>query len=135
MNSGDENIEIVGSCYELFLKGDLPGIMAMLHEDVDWATETTSTAAPWYGPRRGKAQVAAFFEAFDSTMEVEEFTPLVTAGSGQDVLTVVHGRFRHRASGRSVAMNLHHRFTLRDGLIAYHRAAEDTAQIAAVFQS
>lgn len=133
MTSGG-NIEIIRSRYEMFLKGDVPGILARLTEDVDWATETTSTVAPWYGPRRGRAEVGAFFEAYASAMEVEEFTPLVYAASNQDVLTVVRSRMLHRASGRTLAMDLHHRFTLRDGLIAYHRGSEDTAQVAAVFQ-
>jgi ketosteroid isomerase-like protein len=132
--STDSNIEIVRSCYDMFLKGDAAGILAALSDDVDWGVETTTTVAPWYGPRRGKAEVGAFFEAFGSTMEVEDFTPLVYAASGDDVLTVVRCHARHRANGKTVRMNLHHRFTLRDGLIVHYRGTEDTAQVAAALQ-
>ncbi|RAG83579.1 hypothetical protein DN069_21545 [Streptacidiphilus pinicola] len=128
--SADSNIEMIKSCYEMFLKGDTEGIMAVLGEDVDWAVETTTTVAPWYGPRRGKAEVSAFFEAFGTTMEVDDFTPMVFAASGDDVLTVVRCRTRHRASGRTLSMNLHHHFTLRNGLITHFRGTEDTAQVA-----
>ena len=42
--------------------------------------------------------------------------------------SVVRCRARSRATGKSVAMNLHHFFTFRDGKIAYYRGTEDTAQ-------
>jgi ketosteroid isomerase-like protein len=40
---------------------------------------------------------------------------------------VVRIRARSRATGKPVAENLHHFFTLRDGKIAYYRGTEDTA--------
>ena len=33
-------------------------------DDVDWATETTSDGAPWYGVHKGKQGVGEFFEEF-----------------------------------------------------------------------
>ncbi|WP_042429021.1 nuclear transport factor 2 family protein [Streptacidiphilus anmyonensis] len=133
--STDGNIEIVRSCYEMFRKGDAAGILTALSDDVDWGVETTTNVAPWYGLRRGKTEVGAFFQAFGATMDVEDFTPLVYAASGDDVLTVVRCHARHRASGRAVRMNLHHHFTLRYGLIVHYRGTEDTAQVAAAIQS
>lgn len=124
-------IETIRSVYAAFGSADVPGILAELTDDVDWASETTSTVAPWYGVRHGKTEVAEFFEQFGSTMEVEEFTPLSFAANESDVLTVVRLRATHRASGRTVAMDLHHRFGFRDGKIAYYRGTEDTAQTAA----
>jgi ketosteroid isomerase-like protein len=132
--SSDRNIEIVKSCYEMFLKGDAEGILAALSEDVDWGVETATTVAPWYGARRGKAEVGAFFQAFGTTMEVLDFTPLVYAADGDDVLTVVRCHARPRSGGSTVKMNIHHHFTLRDGLITYYRGTEDTAQVAAALR-
>ncbi|MER7752023.1 nuclear transport factor 2 family protein [Kitasatospora sp. NPDC097643] len=128
-------IETIRSVYAAFGSGDVPGILARLGDDVDWASETTSTAAPWYGVRHGKAEVADFFERFGSTMAVEEFTPLSFAANDSDVLTVVRLRATHRANGKSLAMDLHHRFTFRDGKIVYYRGTEDTAQTEAAFRS
>ncbi|MEU9129549.1 nuclear transport factor 2 family protein [Kitasatospora sp. NPDC048540] len=128
-------IETIRSVYEAFGSGDLPGILARLDDDVDWASETTSTAAPWYGVRHGKAEVAEFFEQFGSTMAVQEFIPVSLAANDSDVLSVVRMRAEHRASGRVLAMDLHHRFTFRDGKIVYYRGTEDTAQTEAAFRS
>ncbi|MFJ1708449.1 nuclear transport factor 2 family protein [Kitasatospora sp. NPDC088346] len=128
-------IETIRSVYTAFGSGDVPGILARLADDVDWASEAASTAAPWYGVRHGKAEVADFFAQFGSTMAVEEFTPLSFAANDHDVLTVVRMRATHRASGKLLAMDLHHRFTFRDGKIVHYRGTEDTAQTEAVFGS
>ena len=127
--SADANIKTIAQAYEAFGRGDVAAILDMVTDDVDWAAEATdSNGAPWYGVRHGKDAVAAFFTDYGSAMEVEEFTPVSFAANDTDVLSVVRCRARSRASGRSVAMNLHHFFTFRDGKIAYYRGTEDTAQ-------
>ena len=131
MNAGD-NIKIITQVYEAFGRGDVAAILDAVTDDVDWAAEAASPAAPWYGVRQGRDAVAEFFAAFGATMEVEEFTPVSIAASDEDVLTVVRFRARARGTGRTAAMNLHHFFRFRDGRIAYYRGSEDTAQTAAV---
>jgi hypothetical protein len=122
-----ENIQTVKSVYEAFGRGEVEAILATVADDVDWATETTSDGAPWYGVRSGKAGVASFFEDFGKTMEVEHFEPLAFAADGDDVMTVVRFVARSRETGRSASMDLHHWFRFRDGKIARYRGTEDTA--------
>ena len=92
-----ENIQTIKSVYEAFGRGDVEAILATVTDDVDWATETTSDGAPWYGMRTGKSGVASFFEDFGKTMDVEHFEPLAFAADGDDVMTVV--RFVARLEG------------------------------------
>lgn len=132
--SADANLATIMSVYEAFGRGDVQTILNTLTDDVDWATEAASTAVPWYGARSGKSEVGAFFEQFGSTMEVDEFTPLAFAATATDVMTVVRLRAHHRANGRSVDMQMHHWFGFRDGMIARHRASEDTAQVEPLFR-
>jgi uncharacterized protein len=132
--SADENIKTITSIYEAFGRGDVAAILAALTEDVDWAADAASDAAPWYGARHGKDAVTEFFAAFGSTMEVEDFTPVSFAANDTDVHTVVRFRGRSRQTGRTAAMNLHHWFIFRDGKIAYYRGSEDTAQTAATLK-
>jgi uncharacterized protein len=124
----DVNIKIIEGVYDAFSRGDVAAILEVVTEDVDWASETTSTALPWYGDHRGKDGVSEFFRNLGSTMEVDEFVPLSYAANDRDVLTVVRFRATLRSNGRRVAMDLHHQFTFRDGKIAYYRGTEDTAQ-------
>lgn len=133
--SANDNLKTIQSVYEAFGRGDVAAILEAVTDDVDWASEAADPAgAPWYGVLRGRDAVAAFFEAFGSTMEVEEFMPAHFAASGDDVLTVVHMRAKTRAGGRKVEMDLHHLFTFRDDKIAYYRGTEDTAQTVAALR-
>lgn len=126
--SADANIKTIEEIYEAFGRGDVAAILDAVTEDVDWAAEAVSSAAPWYGVRHGKDAVADFFAGFGSTMEVEQFTPVSFAANDTDVLTMVRFQARSRSTGRAVQMNLHHYFRFRDGKIAYYRGSEDTAQ-------
>jgi ketosteroid isomerase-like protein len=131
MGGADENIETIKRIYEAFVKEDIQAILDGVTDDVDWATETSSTAAPWYGVRHGKEGVASFFESFGSAMEVQEFTPYAFAANDNEVHTVVHFRARSRSTGKAVNQELHHFFRFEDDKIAFHRATEDTAEIEA----
>jgi uncharacterized protein len=132
--SADANIKTITAVYEAFGRGDVAAILDAVTDDVDWAAEAASSAAPWYGVRHGKDAVAAFFSDFGSTMEVEEFTPVSFAANDTDVLTVVRFRARSRSTGQTAQMNLHHCFKFRDGKIAYYRGTEDTAQTETVLR-
>ena len=125
------NITIIHSLYEAFGRGDVAGILEALAEDVDWATETSVDGAPWYGPHRGKDTVPSFFEAFGSSMDVQDFTPTAFAANETDVFSIVRCSGTARSTGKPFATNLHHYFRFRDGLIYHYRGTEDTAQIVA----
>ena len=86
--------------YEAFGRGDVATIVDAVTDDVDWASDTSSTGAPWYGIHKGKDGVAAFFQEFGSAMEVAEFTPLTFAANDSAVLTVVRFRRRHAPRAR-----------------------------------
>jgi ketosteroid isomerase-like protein len=131
----DVNIKTIEGVYDAFTRGDVAAILGVVTDDVDWATETTSSKALWYGVKRGKAGVEDFFTAFGSTMEVEEFTPFSFAANDTEVLTVVRFRVKARATGKTAAMDLHHYFVFRDGKITYYRGTEDTAQTEATLRS
>jgi ketosteroid isomerase-like protein len=131
--SADINIKTIQSVYDAFGTGDVGAILDALTDDVDWASDTTSTAAPWYGVRKGKDQVRGFFEAFGSEMEVEQFDVVSIAGNDTDVHTVVKMKATRRSTGASIAMNLHHYFVLDDGRISYYRGSEDSALTEAIF--
>ena len=60
--SADANIKTIAQAYEAFGRGDVAAILDMVTDDVDWAAEAASDGAPWYGVRRGKDAVAAFFK-------------------------------------------------------------------------
>ena len=131
----DDNIKTIQSVYEAFGRGDVGAILDNVTDDVDWATDTNSTGAPWYGTRHGKDGVSSFFDAFGASMTVDEFTPLTFAGNEDAVLTVVRCRTRARSTGKATDMTLHHYFRFRSGRIYYYRGTEDTSQTEAALRS
>ena len=133
--SPEDNLKTIHAIYDAFGRGDVASILNAVTEDVDWAAEASATAAPWWGPRRGKPGVSAFFEAFGAAMEVEDFTPLTFAANATDVLTVVRFKVKSRATGKQASMDLHHYFRFRDGKVSYYRGTEDTAQTERVLQA
>jgi ketosteroid isomerase-like protein len=133
--SADVNIKTVEQVYDAFGRGVVAAILDVVSDDVDWGAETTSTVAPWYGARHGKDGVAKFFADFGTAMEVQEFNPISIAANDNEVLAVVRLRSTSRVTGRSVAMDLHHVFTFRNGLVSYYRGTEDTAQTEAALRS
>jgi ketosteroid isomerase-like protein len=131
----EDNLKTITAVYEAFGRGDVGYIASCVTDDVDWASDTSSDGAPWYGARRGPDGVASFFADFGSTMEVEDFTPLSFAANDEDdVHTVVRFQAKSRATGKVATMQLHHWFHFRNGKIAYYRGTEDTAITVATLQ-
>src|SRR5512147_3184161 len=96
------NIATIQRVYEAFGKGDVPAILDMVTDDVDWASESTSSLAPWHGNRRGKAEVTGFFEKLAATAEVLDFKPLAFAANDDgDVMVTIQFEMKIPATGRS----------------------------------
>jgi ketosteroid isomerase-like protein len=61
------NLATVQSIYEAFGKGDIPAILDVLADDVEWEAwadnSSVKAGVPWMVPRHGKAEAAKFFEA------------------------------------------------------------------------
>jgi uncharacterized protein len=60
--SVQENVQIVKDAYAAFGRGDMPGLLALFAEDIEWITP--GEALPLAGTYRGLAGVAVFFRRF-----------------------------------------------------------------------
>jgi ketosteroid isomerase-like protein len=98
------------------------------------AADTSSTAAPWYGARTSKADIADFFRRHGETMTVDHFEPATVIGGGDKVLAFIKFKAHKTDGGGALDMNPHHYFRFRDGKISYYRGSEDTAQTVALFR-
>jgi uncharacterized protein len=133
--STNPNIATARDMYTAFGRGDVRAILELVTDDVDWCTDAAIESAPWYGPRHGKEGVVSFFEAIGQTGPVTEFTPLAYASNDDgDVMVFLRYAFTVQATGKHVAMNMHHYWKFRDGKVCYVRSSEDTAQVAAALR-
>lgn len=131
--SQQENLSTVNEIYAAVGRGDVGAILDRVTNDVDWAAEASSQAAPWYGPRSGKAGVERFFGDLAGHIEISEFEPHSLAAGDDDVHVLVRWTFRAHATGRAASMQMHHYWRLRDGKVDQFRGSEDTELTAAVF--
>ncbi len=68
-----------------------------------------------------------------SSIEVTEFTPLSFTSNETDVMVAIHWSFVVNATGKSVAMNLHHWWRFVDGKIVFYRGSDDSELTATAF--
>ena len=130
--STDHDIDTAKQIYEAFGRGDVDAILERVTDDVDWSTDAAIESAPWYGLRHGKEGVRSFFRAIGSIGPVTEFTPMsFTSNADGDVMVFIRYEFTVTATGKNVAMNMHHYWKFRNGKACFVRSAEDTAQVAA----
>jgi ketosteroid isomerase-like protein len=93
-------------------------------------------AAPWHGVKHGTVELPSFFSGIAQTGPVTEFTPLSFASNADgDVMVLIRYAFTVTATGKDVAMNLHHYWRFRDGKVVYYRGSEDTALVASALSA
>ena len=72
--------EIIATVYEAFGKGDIPTILEMLADDVQWESWADNTAQnagiAYLKPQNGKAGAADFFKNVSETLSIKEFSVL-----------------------------------------------------------
>ncbi|HEV3469989.1 MAG TPA: nuclear transport factor 2 family protein [Pyrinomonadaceae bacterium] len=132
--SEQENLEVVRNLFERFASGDLPGILGMLADGVDWHIRGPEVV-PFYGPRAGHDGVLDFFGKVSTSVAFDSFQPEEFIPAGDKVLVIGGERGRVRATGRSFENSWIMVFTLRDGKITKFRSYEDTAAVAEAFKT
>lgn len=79
------NLETVKQMYVDFQNGHIPPILEQLSDSVEWEYGVNSGSIPWLQPRRGRQEVAKFFEALN-LLEFHKFEPKTFFESGNIVV-------------------------------------------------
>jgi len=123
-----ESLQLVKDGYAAFGRGDLPGLLSLLTDDVVW--EIPGDGLPMAGSYRGQAGAASFFEKLRQEADVLDFQPREFLADGDRVLVVGWERVKIKATGRSTDVDWVMSFAIRDGKIAAFRQYTDTKAIA-----
>lgn len=119
------NTEIVQNTYSAVGRNDIPAVLDLLTEDVEWILQGPS-AIPFAGPRHGKQEVAEFFSLVAQHVEFEQFEPREFVAQGDTVVVLGYERNVIKATGKRFDQEWAHVYTLRKKLITTFRAFEDT---------
>jgi ketosteroid isomerase-like protein len=128
--SEQENERVVQAMFAAFGRGDIPGVLDRLAEDIEWHIAGPSEL-PFAGLHRGRAEVARFFETFNQTSEFEAFEPQEYFSRGDRVVVLGHERQRVKATGLVVETDWAMVFTLSGGKITRFHNFVDTHAVAA----
>lgn len=105
--------EVISDLYAAFGRGDIPAILAMIDEDIDWRAPEN---LPHGGSFHGREAVGRFFRGIgehweDLRLDLEG---IVSSGDRVIALARIHGRLR--ATGAEAGYSSAHAWTVRDGV-------------------
>jgi ketosteroid isomerase-like protein len=129
------NVTQVQSLYAAFGRGDIATILAGVSLDIDWETIGRASDFPTLGPRRGASAVREFFKLVADNEEFSDFSPREFYPSQDKVFVLGSYSLTIKKTGKKVASEWVHVFTLRDGKVTRFREHTDTAQFAEGFRS
>jgi ketosteroid isomerase-like protein len=106
----DQNLDTIRGAYEAFSRGDMPGVLGILAEDIAW---NVPPPLPQAGEAHGHDEVGAFFQRLgalwqDLALELDDFV-----ASGDRVCVI--GRGSGTLDGRQAGYGFVHAWTLADG--------------------
>jgi len=90
-----DNVVIVREFFKTLERGDLPGVIEFVEEEVDWQSPVTRShlpEIPWSSIRRTKQEVASFFKELGQNVKPEGFELFKI--SAQDDRVVVEEKTR-----------------------------------------
>jgi ketosteroid isomerase-like protein len=133
MINEQENEQIVRGIYDAFGRGDAPGLLKHLSNEVDWEIMGPASV-PFYGPRLGLEGAGEFLTQIGTSVEFEKFEVLEFMSAGDKVIVLGRERGRVRATGKSFDNEWAMIYTVRDGKVIKLRCYENTAAVADAFK-
>ena len=116
-----ENVQVVQKMYAAFNRRDIPAVLDILSDDVEWHSPVTRTAPDeisWSKPRHGREEVATFFMELGEKVEPDKLEPLEFTAQADRVVVEGKNRGTVRSTGKAYEHDWVMVFTVRQGKIA-----------------
>ena len=123
-------LEIVQTIYAAFGRGDLPAILGLLADDVDWKF-FGAQGLPYTGTFRTRDEIARWFASLAEVDDIEAFEPRELIPAGDSVTVLGWERTRAKPGGKVFETEWVHVFTVRDDRIVRFWGMYDTEASAA----
>ena len=128
-----EIVKLVQQVYDSFNAGDIDGVLGALADDIEWALPTIPNVS-FFGPRKGRDNVTAFFSTMTEHQEPKSFDVNEIIAQGNRAVATGHYVWHVKATGRDFEGDYAHLFTVEEGKIVRFQECTDTAAIAAAYQ-
>jgi uncharacterized protein len=134
--SEQQNTDISKQAYAAFGRGDIPAVLDLLHDDIEWqGVIGAAPHVPTAGTRHGKPAVADFFRILGETVEFTRFEPREFIAQGDQVVILGYYEGRSKATGRTFAEHWAMVDTFSNGKIVRFREYVNAAAINAAFDA
>ena len=131
--TAQDNRALVQRGYDAFGRGDIETLLSLFDENIEWATPGPPEL-PTAGRRRGRRQVAEFFQALNGMSEIQRFEPHTFVCEGDRVVVLGRAAERLKATGKVLDSEWVHVFTVKNGKIVSFQEYLDTAATVAELQ-
>lgn len=125
-----KQLGLVQQAYSHFRKGDIPAMLELLSEDIEWELPEIDNVS-FSGKRRGKEAVREFFNILAAEQDVVQFTPMEFITQGDKVVVIGHEEWKTKEGGHQFKTDWVHIYTVRNGKFTSFREFLDTAIVAA----
>jgi len=116
----------VQEVYGAFGRGDVPAILNVIADEVDWEF-VGSPALPYAGRRRSRKEVADFFAAIPRADTIHSFEPREFIEAGEHVTVLGWEKSTAVDTGKEFESEWIHLFTVKGGKITRWRGFFNTA--------
>jgi ketosteroid isomerase-like protein len=125
--------ESVDAFFTRFGAGDLPGLLDLFAEQVDFNVAGAPNV-PWAGPRSSKEEIAEFFGLFGTHLTApEEFVLNTTVIDGEHAVVTGRCVFGVLSTGKKFINDFALHFTVVAGKIVRYHMYENSHAISAAF--
>ena len=131
--SVEENVQTAKEGYAAFGRGDLPAILELLTDDIEWISPGPPDVIPEAGTYRGKEAVAGFFATLAEDVDFHKFEPHEFIAQGDHLVVLISSEATVKRTGRKITDHIAHVWTFEGGKLARFETFQDTAAIVAAY--
>ncbi|MGE0104434.1 MAG: nuclear transport factor 2 family protein [Blastocatellales bacterium] len=95
------NRQTIQDVYAAFGRGDVPAILSVLDENIEWEYGMMDSGVPWFRKRKGRSEVAGFFEALGG-VEFINFQPKTVLEGENLIVVLIDLTFKVKSTGKTV---------------------------------
>jgi ketosteroid isomerase-like protein len=131
--SAEENTQTAKDGYAAFGRGDVPAILELLTDDIEWINPGPPDVIPGAGTHHGKEAVGAFFATLSQELDFSTFEPREFIAQGDHVVALIYSESTVKRTGRKLTDHEAHLWTFKDGKVAHFEVFQDTAAVVAAY--
>jgi ketosteroid isomerase-like protein len=126
----EQSVEVVRRAYAAFAEGDVPAVLGMFADDIEWHE---AEGMPYGGVYRGgEAVVQNVFGPLSQDVDGFALSPEEFMAAGDTVAVVVTYTGTGKVSGKSLNLPVVHVWDIQDGKVVRFRQFADTVKFADV---